>query len=215
MFTGIVEATGLIRALRHGSAGAAMEVSAPGIADGLKVGDSIAVNGVCLTVVECGEGLFSCDLSPETLARTSFGRVREGTPVNLEQPLAVGSRLGGHFVQGHVDGIGTVADTTPAGEGAVMTIEYPPALERYLVSKGSVAVHGVSLTVATILGYSFTVAVIPHTLNRTNLGRMRPRDPVNLEVDILAKYFERFFQLGLGQDRSDKWDLEYLKEQGF
>ncbi len=215
MFTGIVEATGLIRALRHTKAGAAMTVSAPGIAGDLKVGDSIAVNGVCLTTVRCAQDSFDCDLSPETLARTSFGRAREGAPVNLERPLAVGSRLGGHFVQGHVDGIGTIAAMTPAGDGAVMSIEFPLPLERYLVSKGSIAVDGVSLTVASITGNSFGVAVIPYTLQQTNLGRLRPGDLVNLEVDILAKYFERFFQLGLGQERSDKWNVEYLKEQGF
>ncbi len=192
-----------------------MEVSAPGIESGVKAGDSIAVNGVCLTVVRSGEGWFACDLSQETLRLTSFGKAREGTTVNLERPLAVGSRLGGHFVQGHVDGIGTLTAVTPAGDGASITIEFPPALERYLVRKGSVAVDGISLTIASIQGNTFAVAVIPYTLQQTNLGRLRPGDPVNLEVDILAKYFERFFQLGLGQDRSDKWNLEYLKEQGF
>ncbi len=215
MFTGIIETTGLIRELKPVPAGATLLVSAPEIAASLKVGDSIAVNGACLTAVHCTPDSFRCDLSQETLKRTTFGKAKEGTRINLERPLAVGSRLGGHFVQGHVDEIGTLSSIIPSGEGTVMTVEFPPALERYMVSKGSIAVDGISLTVASVAGNSFTLAVIPYTLQQTKLGAARPGDQVNLEVDILAKYFERYFQLGLAQDRADKWNLAYLKEQGF
>ena len=215
MFTGIIETTGRTEALRRTSSGMALTVSAPEIAASLKPGDSIAVNGVCLTAVQSSGNAFECDLSPETVARTSFAKAKKGSRVNLERPLAVGARLGGHFVQGHVDGIGTLISMIPSGEGVVTTIEYPPELERYLVSKGSIAVDGISLTVASLQSNRFSVAIIPYTLEHTNLAEIRPGDKVNLEADILAKYFERFFQLGLGPARSGKWDLEYLKDQGF
>ncbi len=215
MFTGIIETTGLIRDLQHVHAGALLTLSAPLFSSELKVGDSVAVNGVCLTAVRCIGDSFSFDLSSETLARTSFARAKKGTRVNLERSLLVGSRMGGHFVQGHVDAVGCLISTIPSGEGSLITIEFPHELERFLVSKGSVAVDGISLTVAALQGNRFTVAVIPHTLHETNLGFLRPGDPVNLEVDILAKYFERFFQLGLVQGRSHRLDFEDLKEQGF
>ncbi len=215
MFTGIIEATGRIDALRYTSDGMALTVSAPEIAPSLKPGDSIAVNGVCLTAVRSAGSAFECDLSPETVTRTSFAMAKEGARVNLERPLAVGARMGGHFVQGHVDGMGTLISMIPSGEGVVTTVEYPPELERYLVSKGSIAVDGISLTVASLQSNRFSVAVIPYTLEHTNLAEIRPGNKVNLEADILAKYFVRFFQLGLGAARTDKWDLEYLKDQGF
>jgi riboflavin synthase len=192
-----------------------MTVSAPEIASALKVGDSVAVNGVCLTAVHCTEDVFICDLSSETLARSSLGRAKEGTPVNLERALLVGSRMGGHFVQGHVDGVGILQFSVSRGQGNVMTFEFPRELERYLVNKGSIAVDGISLTIAGLTGSRFSVAVIPHTLQATNLGSLRAGDHVNLEVDILAKYFERFFQLGLMPDKSSKLSPEYLREQGF
>jgi riboflavin synthase len=215
LFTGIIESMGTIRAIRSMPAGARMTTSAPGIAAALKVGDSVAVNGVCLTVVHCAKDMFTCDLSSETLARSSFGLAREGTPVNLERALLTGSRMGGHFVQGHVDGMGTLQFSVPSGQGNVMTFEFPRELERYLVNKGSIAVDGISLTIAGLTGSRFSVAVIPHTLQATNLGSLRAGDHVNLEVDILAKYFERFFQLGVMPDKSSKWSSEYLREQGF
>lgn len=192
-----------------------MTVSAPGIASDLNVGDSVAVNGVCLTVVHHTDNAFACDLSSETLARSSLGRARTGTPVNLERALQVGSRMGGHFVQGHVDGIGVLRYSVPSGQGSVITFEYPRQLERYVVSKGSIAVDGISLTIARLAGNRFDVAVIPHTLQATNLGSLRAGDCVNLEADLLAKYFERFFQLGLMPDKSSGLSLEDLREQGF
>ena len=215
MFTGIIETVGSISELRRGRSGATMTVSAPAIAAELKVGDSIAVNGACLTAIRCMEGAFCCDLSSETLERTSFGRVKEGSRVNLERALLVGSRLNGHFVQGHVDGVGTFLSAVPSGEGFRITVEFPSALERYAVLKGSIAIDGISLTIADLRGGSFSVAVIPHTLRETNLGGLRPSDAVNLEVDVLAKYLERFFQLGIAKEQSSGLSLEYLKEQGF
>jgi riboflavin synthase len=206
---------GTIEQLRRTKSGAALTVSASAVAAGLRVGDSIAVNGACLTAVGCSAGSFSCDLSEETLDRTSFGRLGAGDGVNLERALLVGSRLNGHFVQGHVDGVGTFSRAVPSGDGCVISIEFPQALERYIVPKGSIAVDGISLTIAGLESRAFSIAVIPHTLRTTNLGSLRAGDAVNLEADILAKYMERFFQLGIAKEKSSGLSLEYLKEQGF
>ena len=188
MFTGIVEEVGRVTA----AGGLRLEVAC-GFAD-LDIGDSIAVNGVCLTVMELDDRgdmrSFAAELSEETLARTSLGTLAEGSPVNLERPVPVGGRLGGHVVQGHVDGRGTIAALDPEEGSVVMWIEAPGALRRYLVEKGSVAVDGVSLTVAGLRGDTFSVALIPHTLTATTLSCKAPGDLVNLEVDILAKYVE-------------------------
>ncbi len=215
MFTGIVEEVGKVRYLQRRGESAVFGVEAPVVAAEMRPGDSIAVNGACLTVTEReGEG-FSCDLSPETLQLTTLGKARKGMAVNLERPLSLGSRLGGHFVQGHVDGIGKLVSREPGGEGSIVTMEYPAELERYLVHKGSVAIDGISLTIAALKGTAFSVAVIPFTLKMTNLGGLRIGSPVNLEVDILGKYVERFYQLGLGSDRKSGLGAAYLKEQGF
>jgi riboflavin synthase len=217
LFTGIIEETGQVRSYRAKAPGAVISIEAPGIAASLKLGASIAVNGVCLTVIENNGRCFSCDLSAETLRRSTLDQVREGLAVNLERPLAVGDRLGGHIVQGHVDGIGKLLSAVPGGEGAEMEFAVPPDFERYLILKGSVAVDGISLTVAALKKGTFLVAVIPHTLRETNLHFLKVGDRVNLEADILAKYFERFFQLGLIGDGSQKTKLtvESLKEQGY
>jgi riboflavin synthase len=188
MFTGIVEEVGRVTAAE----GLRVEVAC-GFA-GLAIGDSIAVNGVCLTVMELATGggtcSFAAELSEETLARTSLGTLHAGSPVNLERPVPVGGRLGGHVVQGHVDGTGTVAALEPQEGSVVMWVQAPGALRRYLVEKGSVAVDGVSLTVAALGEGVFGVALIPHTLTATTLSHKAPGDLVNLEVDILAKYVE-------------------------
>ena len=188
MFTGIVEEVGRVTA----AGGRRLEVAC-GFAD-LDIGDSIAVNGVCLTVMELDDRgdmrSFAAELSEETLARTSLGTLAEGSPVNLERPVPVGGRLGGHVVQGHVDGTGLVRALDPHEGSVVMWIEAPEALRRYLVEKGSVAVDGVSLTVAGLREDAFSVALIPHTLTATTLQSKVPGDVVNLEVDILAKYVE-------------------------
>jgi riboflavin synthase len=187
MFTGIVEETGAIRRV----AGNRLTVGCRTVASDVAIGDSIAVNGVCLTVVERTDDGLAFDLSEETLARTSLARLGQGSPVNLERPLTLSTRLGGHLVQGHVDGVGVVIalDRDESG-GATLTVDPPSGLLRYLVDKGSVAVDGVSLTVASLSDAAFTVALIPHTLAVTTLGTTGTGDPVNLEVDVIARYVE-------------------------
>jgi riboflavin synthase len=193
MFTGLVEGPGTVAAVQAtGGDGAAvrLRVTAPWL-DGLAVGDSVAVNGCCLTVTGLPGDGFTADLVGETLARTALGRLAPGDPVNLERPLAAGGRLGGHLVQGHVDGVGRVLERAADGDGTRLRVRLDPALARYVVAKGSIAVDGVSLTVAAVGPDWFAVALIPHTMAVTTLGRRRVGDPVQLEVDLLAKYVER------------------------
>ena len=164
------------------------------VAADAQVGDSIAVDGVCLTVTGRKNGALTFDLSDETLEVTTFGRERNRSTVNLERPVTLLTRLGGHLVQGHVDGVGTVRAVEPEGDGARMTVGVPHGLDRYLVDKGSVTVDGVSLTVASLGEETFDVSLIPHTLAVTTLGERAPGDPVNLEVDVLAKYVDRLIR---------------------
>jgi riboflavin synthase len=217
VFTGIVEEVGAIQELRRLSQGAAITVKAGLIASGLKIGDSVAVNGVCLTATHIGSDFFVADVSSETLRISSFKQVRHGARVNLERSLLVGGRLGGHFVLGHVDGVGRFTGKAASGDGWDLSFEFPDELERYLVYKGSIAVNGISLTVSSLSKGAFAVAVIPHTFVNTNLSQLNIGDPVNLETDILGRYFERFFQLGLDQNEKSgaKLTSEYLREQGF
>ena len=193
MFTGIVEGTGTVAALAAAddASGARLEVEAPFLAGDLRLGESVAVNGCCLTVAQATAAGFAADLVAETLRRTALGGLAAGDLVNLERPMALGGRLGGHLVQGHIDGVARVLDRTAAGDGQEVRIELPAELERYVVEKGSVAVDGVSLTVAGVGPGWFAVALVPHTLEVTTLGRRRPGDPVQLEVDVVAKYVER------------------------
>jgi riboflavin synthase len=190
VFTGLVEATARVSRVKPDGDGVRLEVETP-LAAELSQGDSIAVNGVCLTAVEPSATAFSADVMAETLRRSSLGPLTEGDSVNLELPLRAGDRLGGHMVQGHVDGTGTVSGTREEGFARLVTIEADPALLRYVVEKGSIAVDGVSLTVAQVDGSSFTVSLIPETLERTTLGQAAPGRLVNLEVDVLAKYVEK------------------------
>ena len=196
MFTGIVEGTGTVAALAAAAdaSGARLEVDAPWLAGRLEVGESVAVNGCCVTVAEATAAGFAADLVAETLRRTALGRLAAGDRVNLERPLPLGGRLGGHLVQGHVDGVARVLDRVPVGDGEEVRVELPPDLERYVVEKGSVAVDGVSLTVAGVGPGWFAVALVPHTLEVTTLGERRPGDLVQLEVDVVAKYVERLVQ---------------------
>jgi riboflavin synthase len=182
MFTGIVEELGTVVSF----AGGRLRVEAAKVLDGAALGDSIAVNGCCLTVVSIGDGWWDADVSEETLSRTAIVDLAPGAAVNLERPVRLQDRLGGHLVQGHVDVVGEVVEPTPD-----LRVRMPRDLLRYVVEKGSIAVDGVSLTIADLLDDGFTVAVIPHTAEVTNLGRRRPGDRVNLEVDVLAKYVER------------------------
>ncbi len=217
MFTGIIEETGVIRELRSLPAGAFITLSAQKVASGLAIGDSVSVNGVCLTATRINPDSFSCDVSAETVRVSSFRHIRPGIRVNLERSLRVGDRLGGHFVLGHVDGLGKMVAQKASGEGFEMHFEFPPSMERYLVYKGSIAVDGISLTLASLDRNSFSVAVIPHTFESTNLRHLRAGDAVNLEADILGKYVERFFQLGRTQGEKPAVQLteEYLRNQGF
>ena len=192
MFTGIVEETGTIVALMPTTGGRRMRIETA--LAGLAVGDSIAVNGICLTVVSTTDSSFEVEAVPETLARTNLGELAKGHRVDLERPLSAAGRFDGHIVQGHVDGTGRVEDVTAEGEGVRMRISAPASLLRYTVEKGSIAVDGVSLTIAAVDDTSFAVALIPHTLAATVLGERRPGDLVNLEVDVLAKYVERMLE---------------------
>jgi riboflavin synthase len=191
MFTGIVRELGLVEAVDGGVDGVRLRVRAPQAAAQASVGDSVALNGVCLTVTDVEDERLAFDAVPETLARTTLGRLRPNTEVNVEPALRAGEPLGGHIVQGHVDGVGRVVRLTPEGAGNRMEVEAPADILRYCVEKGSICAEGVSLTVAGLGPETFAVALIPHTLEMTTLGRLVPGDEVNLEVDVLAKYVER------------------------
>jgi len=191
MFTGIVRELGRVTAVDGGEDGVRLVVAAPATAGAAAVGDSVAVNGVCLTVTDARNGRLSFDAVLETLRRSSHGRLAPGQAVNLEPALRAGEPLGGHYVQGHADGVGTIRRSEPEGDGRRVWIDVPGALRRYLVEKGSVAVEGVSLTVAELDDGGFAVALVPHTLAVTTLGARAPGDDVNIEVDVLAKYVEQ------------------------
>ena len=190
MFTGLVQDLGAVTALDMTADGARLVVRTPLTAE-IAEGDSVAVNGVCLTATAIDDGAFSADAMRETLRRSSLGAVEVGTRVNLELALRADQRLGGHVMQGHVDGVGRIRAIEPDGFASVVSIDAEPGLLRYVVEKGSIAVDGVSLTVAHVDDAGFTVSLIPETLARTNLGAARPGAVVNLEVDILAKYVEK------------------------
>ncbi|WP_431985951.1 riboflavin synthase [Streptomyces griseoflavus] len=191
MFTGIVEELGEITAVETLDDACRFRLRGPVVTEGAKHGDSIAVNGVCLTVVEHQGDEFTADVMAETLNRSSLGALAVGSRVNLERPTAVGSRLGGHIVQGHVDGTGEILGREPSQHWEIVTISLPADLSRYVVEKGSITVDGISLTVVDAADDHFTVSLIPTTLALTTLGIKQPGDPVNLEVDVIAKYVER------------------------
>jgi riboflavin synthase len=191
VFTGLVEERGRVLEVETRTAGRRLWIGARGVLEGTAVGDSIAVSGCCLTVVEVRADRFAVEVVPETLSRTTLGGWGAGEPVNLERSLRLDQRLGGHLVQGHVDGVGTVRRVTPEGEGRRVVIEVPAALARFVAEKGSVAVDGVSLTVAAVEGATCEIALIPHTLAVTVAGAYAPGRAVNVEVDLLARYLDR------------------------
>lgn len=191
MFTGIVEELGEIVALEPATDSARITVRGPLVTSDAKHGDSIAVNGVCLTVLEVRDGAFTADVMQETLDRSSLGALQTGSPVNLERPMTLTARLGGHLVQGHVDGVGTIVSRQPSENWEVVTVSLPNTISRYVVEKGSITVDGISLTVTDVTDSTFSVSLIPATLELTTLGRKTVGDPVNLEVDVVAKYVER------------------------
>ncbi|ANW21149.1 riboflavin synthase [Streptomyces clavuligerus] len=191
MFTGIVEELGQVTGVETLGDSARFRLRGPLVTDGARHGDSIAVNGVCLTVVDHGDGEFTADVMAETLKRSSLGALAPGDRVNLERPTPVGGRLGGHVVQGHVDGVGTIVERAPSEHWELVTVSLPAPLARYVVEKGSITVDGVSLTVVSVGEDRFTVSLIPTTLALTTLGVKGTGDPVNIEVDVIAKYVER------------------------
>jgi riboflavin synthase len=187
VFTGIVRELGEVEAVEATDAGVRLRVRGPQTAGGVAVGDSVSVSGVCLTVTAADDGVLSFDVVPETLRRSTLGRLEPGAAVNLEPALQAGDPVGGHFVQGHVDGVARVRRVTDEG----LEVEVPQEIQRYLVEKGSVALDGVSLTVAQLNGDAFAVALVPHTKEVTTLGQVGPDDELNVEVDMLAKYVEK------------------------
>ncbi len=214
MFTGIVELTGLVDSLERGPDGGRLKVRAPELAPGLPVGNSIAVNGCCLTIVEASGDAFAADLSSETLRRTSFSEMKPRARVNLERPLTAGKELGGHFVQGHVDGVGRLARLRPEGDNWWLSVRVPQELGRYIVVKGSIAVDGISLTVAGWQDGIVDFGIIPFTYMHTNLPSLTIGDPVNIECDILAKYLERLLE-AQREPAASRLTLEELIRQGF
>ncbi|MFJ3882670.1 riboflavin synthase [Streptomyces sp. NPDC090077] len=197
MFTGIVEELGEVTAVEQLADASRFRLRGPVVTEGAKHGDSIAVNGVCLTVVETEDGEFTADVMQETLDRSSLGALAAGSRVNLERPMALGGRLGGHLVQGHVDGTGRIVSRTPSEHWEIVKVSLPENLARYVVEKGSITVDGVSLTVVEAAADYFTISLIPTTLALTTLGIKQSGDPVNLEVDVLAKYVERLLAAGV------------------
>lgn len=214
MFTGIIEEVGRVTSITNENDNRRLTVSASHLVKELKKGDSIAVSGVCLTAVEITPKSFGADLAEETWNRTSFSRIQTGALVNLELPMRADGRFGGHIVQGHVDGTGKfiALDEIPGADNYWLRIEIPPELTRYVIFKGSLSIEGISLTVAKIEGTHVTVAIIPHTTEMTNLKSLKPGDPVNLEVDMIAKYVEKMMQ---GDSTNNSITLERLVQEGF
>lgn len=210
MFTGIIEEIGTIRGIRRGNRSVVLEVGAAKVLEDTKVGDSIATNGVCLTVTAMGNGGFTADVMPETMERSNLGGLKPGDRVNLERALCLNSRLGGHLVAGHIDGTGRIADRVKDENAVWLTVRAAPEILRYVVDKGSVAIDGVSLTVAYVDEAVFKVSVIPHTQEETTLTGKRAGEVVNLENDMIVKYVEKLMkqpQKGLS--------LDFLQANGF
>ncbi|HSB28755.1 MAG TPA: riboflavin synthase [Pyrinomonadaceae bacterium] len=194
MFTGIIEELGTVRSVDHRGENARIVIEAHLVVEEAKHGDSIAVNGVCLTALDITKDSFAADVSMETLARSTLGTLQAGTPVNLERSVTPATRLGGHIVQGHVDARGRLAAIEDHGESWTFRFSYPAEIARYLVFKGSVSVEGISLTIADLTSEYFDVAIIPKTMEVTNLSHLKVGDPVNLEVDVIGKYVERLLE---------------------
>ena len=212
MFTGIIEETGKIRRLSRQADGARIEIAAGIVTEDTSEGDSIAVNGVCLTALDVKKDSFAADVSGETLRRTTLGGLRGGAAVNLERAMTVSTRLGGHIVQGHVDARGTFAEAVRSGDFWTVKIEYPKEIAPYLIYKGSIAVEGISLTVASLTDEFFTVALIPKTWQLTNLATLKNGDAVNLEADMIAKYVEKML---FGRAENSAVTREKLARLGF
>lgn len=218
MFTGIIEEIGRVDRIQMGNISAQLSIQADQVLQGTKIGDSIAVNGVCLTVTAMHHGSFTADVMAETLRRSSLGSLGRGAGVNLERAMAADGRFGGHIVSGHIDGTGTIASKQSEGNAIWVEIETPATLLRYIVEKGSIAIDGISLTVAARTEHSFSVSLIPHTGEETTLLQKKAGDIVNLENDIVGKYVERFLMMPAGETSSGtahKIDMNFLAEHGF
>lgn len=215
MFTGLIEEVGAIRAVRRGARSSVLSVGAEAILSDLKVGDSVAVNGVCLTAAGVDNGGFTADVMHETLRRSSLAGLSPGSPVNLERAMAAGGRFGGHIVSGHIDGTGTITDRRRDDNAVWYTVAASPSLLRYIVEKGSIAIDGISLTVARVGNQDFSVSVIPHTAAVTILGGKRPGDTVNLETDVIGKYVEKLLRPGDGTAPAGGLTPEFLASNGF
>ena len=215
MFTGIVEELGTIRSIRRGAASAVLSIGAEAVLSDLRIGDSVAVNGVCLTATGVDRSGFTADVMHETLRCSSLGALGPGSRVNLERAMAADGRFGGHIVSGHIDGTGTIAERRRDDNAVWYTVSASPALLRYIVEKGSVAIDGISLTVASVEADRFSVSVIPHTAAVTLLGAKGPGDVVNLETDIIGKYVERLLRPADTPAARSGISLEFLAENGF
>ena len=214
MFSGIVEVLGDVRSMASGDSGARISIEAGALVEGVKLGDSIAINGACMTVVAFGNSMFEVDISSESLRMTNLGDLKAGDKVNLEKALVLGDRLGGHMVTGHIDGMGKIRERKADGDSIWLTVEAPPDVMRYLVFKGSIAVDGISLTVATCDEDSFSIAIIPHTSEHTTLTAKRDGAVVNLEADLIGKYVEKLL-LPHAQARAGGVSMDKLKEHGY
>jgi riboflavin synthase len=215
MFTGIIEHLGIIDSLKLHASGGRLTIHAPTVAPQLAIANSIAVNGCCLTVVAMEDGKFSADLSAETIRKTSMGEWKPGTRVNLEQPLTAGKEFGGHFVLGHVDTVGRVSRLAPEGQNWWYGVEVPESFARYIVPQGSIAIDGISLTVARWHGRVAEVAIIPFTYEHTNVRDKKTGDAVNLEGDVLGKYVERYLEARNAVKPVSNLTVEQLVSQGF
>ena len=212
MFTGIIEEVGRVNRIGGGS----LVIDCHKVLEDVQLGDSIAVNGVCLTVTHFDKSSFTADVMPETVRRTSLAELKKGSPVNLERALTLASRLGGHIVSGHIDGTGEIVKFADEGNAILMTISAGPELLRYIVEKGSVALDGISLTVAKVTDSDFTVSLIPHTREVTNLGSKKTGSPINIETDVLGKYVEKMLQGQREPQQSQSTlTLDFLRENGF
>ncbi len=214
MFTGIVEETGIVEQVQKGSSSAVLTVQAIKVLEGTEVGDSICVNGVCLTVTSLADGRFTVDVMHETLNRSSLAQLRCGSRVNLERAMRADGRFGGHIVSGHVDGVGRITEIHRDDMAIWYTVQAEPRLLRYIVEKGSVAIDGISLTVATVNADRFQVSVIPHTVRMTTLGEKRSGDLVNIENDVIGKYVERLLP-ARQEDRKSSVTREFLARCGY
>ncbi|MGN0261892.1 MAG: riboflavin synthase [Eggerthellaceae bacterium] len=220
MFTGIVEEVGSVRTVLPGACAGKIRIAARKVLEGTQVGDSIAVNGVCLTVVQLADDCFTADVMPETLAKTGLGALKPGSPVDLERAMAANGRFGGHIVSGHIDGVGTIVEMRPEQNAVWVRIAASPQILALVVEKGSIAIDGISLTVAGVSATDFQVSVIPHTGQETILLGKKPGDAVNLENDIVGKYVQKLLGNAMGQaqqapEPQSRLTMEFLEANGF